>query len=264
MKGASLVHAAIGATVLAACAGPPLQQGERLPDPLALSTEAHTPVTTPTEEDDFNPSPGQLDHAQLTVEGKTIDYGLILPTEIDESTRVLLALPPGPQNWAMVEAVFMDYAADFSAAGWAVLIPTAPEGQRYDQGSGKLIPAFLLAARARHSLPTGKVHLFGVSNGGLSAFAVAAAYPELFLNLVVMPGVPNETTKPALAALKGLKVTMVVGADDPGWVEGSRESDKTLRALGVDVQLQVVKDRGHLVHSAFSWTEIEAMLSRGL
>ncbi len=38
----------------------------------------------------------------------------------------------------------------------------------------------------------GKGHLAGVSYGGLSAYRVITEYPDRFLSLTVLPGVPPE------------------------------------------------------------------------
>ena len=57
---------------------------------------------------------------------------------------VLLALPPGAQDQAMVEAGFARYwGAPARAAGWVVVSPVAPEGRAFWQGGEAAIPPLL-------------------------------------------------------------------------------------------------------------------------
>jgi poly(3-hydroxybutyrate) depolymerase len=87
----------------------------------------------------------------------------------------------------------------------------------------------------------GKVHLAGVSNGGLSAYRVITEYPPGFLSLTVLPGIPpDERAFDALGPLKGIPVAAFVGAKDSESMRGSQDTKEKLDALGIANTLEVV------------------------
>jgi pimeloyl-ACP methyl ester carboxylesterase len=94
----------------------------------------------------------------------------------------------------------------------------------------------------------GKVHLAGVSNGGLSAYRVITEFPDRFLSLTVLPGVPPDARAlPALKSLKGIPVAAFVGGDDTEWARGSREASQELDRLGIQNTLTIVPGSGHVI-----------------
>jgi poly(3-hydroxybutyrate) depolymerase len=191
------------------------------------------------------------DHNQFIHNGHTIDYALVLPDHFDKSKAypVLLALPPGDQSRQMVEAGLSFYwEAEAKRRGWVVISPSAPSGESFYTGLDQELPPLLDEVAHTVLFEGGRVHLAGVSNGGLSAYRVITEFPDRFLSLTVLPGVPPDAR--ALAALKNLKgmpVAAFVGADDTEWVRGSREASQELDRLGIQNTLTIVPGSGHVI-----------------
>ncbi len=182
-------------------------------------------------------------------DGGALQYALWLPDDFDGERRypVLLALPPGPQTLAMVQAGFGYWQAGPSR-GWVVVSPVAPGGHLFFQGSEVHIPALLDAVADEVRIEG--IHLGGNSNGGRSAFRIARLDPGRYASLLALPGYPPERAdSDALELLTGLPVRMFVGENDDGWVERSQEAADRLRELGGDVELTVVPNEGHVIRS---------------
>jgi poly(3-hydroxybutyrate) depolymerase len=191
------------------------------------------------------------DFHQFTHDGHTLDYVLLLPQNFDKSKPypVLLALPPGDQSRQLVEAALQLYWEDeASKRGWVVVSPAAPDGASFDGGLASELPPLLDEIAKTVTFEGGKTHLAGVSNGGRSAYRLATAYPDRFLSLTVLPGIPpDDETTAALARLKGIPVAAFAGADDAEWSAGSRETKAKLDRLGIENTLEIVAGESHVI-----------------
>ena len=191
------------------------------------------------------------DYHRFMHNGHTIEYALILPDHFDRSKAypVLLALPPGDQSRQMVEAGLNFYwEAEAKRRGWVVISPAAPSGESFYTGLDQELPPLLNEVAHSVLFESGKVHLAGVSNGGLSAYRVITEFPDRFLSLTVLPGVPPDAhALAALKSLKGIPVVAFVGGDDTEWVRGSRETKQELDRLGIQNTLTIVPGEGHVM-----------------
>ena len=182
---------------------------------------------------------------------RVIEYVLVLPDHFDKTAPypVLLALPPGDQSKQLVEAGLHLYReAEAKKRGWVVISPAAPEGESFYAGAENELPNLLDEISKLVLFEGGKAHLAGVSNGGLSAYRAITEYPNRFLSLTVLPGIPpDDRAFSALDRLKGIPVAAFVGGEDSGWVRGSRETKEKLDRLGIENTLEVVSGEGHVV-----------------
>ncbi len=182
--------------------------------------------------------------------GGSLRYAVSTPADYDSAATypVLLALPPGQQNEAMVEAGFTRYWGDQSRrAGWVVVSPVAPDGIAFWRGAERHIPALLVRIRETFRIEDGRMHLAGASNGGRSAFRVATQQPYQFQSLTVLPGYPpTAADAERLGRLRGMRVRMFVGGNDGHWVDRSKAAAKSLMDLDVDVELAVLDGEGHV------------------
>jgi len=185
--------------------------------------------------------------------GAKLEFALVLPEGFDPSATypVLLALPPGAQNRAMVEAGLSRYWGDAAGArGWIVVSPIAPGGVMFFLGSEKFIPPLLDAIQKRFHIEGGKFHLAGVSNGGRSAFRVALDFPDRFHSLTVLPGFPPTAHDEArLERLRGMPVHMFAGGADRQWAAAERATKKRLDTLGIKASVEVFPGEGHIPRS---------------
>src|SRR5271163_1369240 len=177
------------------------------------------------------------DFRRLAHNGHVLEYALVLPDHFDKATAypVLLALPPGDQSKELVLAgLHLYWEAEAKKRGWVVISPAAPPGTNFYSGAESDLPALLDEVAKSVRFEGGKVHLAGVSNGGLSAYRVITEFPDRFLSLTVLPGVPPDARAfAALKELKGIPVAAFVGGDDTEWVRGSREASQELDRLGI-------------------------------
>lgn len=184
-------------------------------------------------------------------DGTELHYTLVLPDGFDPAKTypVLLALPPGGQDQEVVDSVVdRVWKDEAKRLGWVVVSPAAPGALFYDEASAKYLPDLVAQMEAMFRAEGGKVHLAGVSNGGLSAYRAALDHPELYLDLLTFPGMPPEQADD-VAKLQGLPVADWVGELDSGWREGGEATVAKLKALGSPAQITVVPGESHILES---------------
>lgn len=186
---------------------------------------------------------------ELPREGRTpLRYAVVLPPGFarERPVPVVLALPPGKQDQAMVERALALYFAEGAARGFAVVCPAA-DGDRpfFADGLDDLGP-LLDRIRTEFAVEGGRVHVAGPSNGGRAAFRVAARWPERCASLTAFPGFADEADAAALANLYDLPVALFCGGDDGGWLERAEANRARLAAAGLTrVSLRTFPGEGH-------------------
>jgi predicted peptidase len=199
--------------------------------------------------------PAHADQAQrsLALEaGKSLTYQIISPKGWTPATSspVLLLLPPGGQNAAMVSAALSFVAPAATRRGWVIICPQAPEGESFNGAGGKYLLPLLASLRANLNIEGNRLHLAGISNGGRSALALAVAAPAELASVYVFPGafgnpLPDHAE---LKKLQALPVRMFVGErDDISWHKAGEASVVALKNAGVDARLEVRKGEGHIL-----------------
>lgn len=196
--------------------------------------------------------PGKSYEQMVLIDETIIDYALLLPDNYmaGEAYPILLALPPGDQSEAMVEAGLSGYwEAEAAKRGWIVVSPVAPNQTLFFRGSETLLPEFL--GRIAETFPPegGKFHVAGVSNGGISAFRFAISNPELVQSVIVLPGYPLDNDLENIANLVDIPVAMFVGENDEGWVSRMQAAEQALTQLGGQVTLEIVPGEEHVIRS---------------
>ncbi len=195
-------------------------------------------------------SPGGVDRGIVEVDGTSIDYFTITPEGFAEgdTAPVVLAMPPGSQSVSTTESVVNSvYRTEALARGWVVVSPAAPGGQRFFDGSEDLIPGFLDWVEGWVTPEGGRPHLIGVSNGGLSAFRLAAQQTDAYESIIVFPGFPRSADTDALPELTDIPIRMFVGELDTSWVGPMDATRQTLEDLGGDVELQILPNENHII-----------------
>ncbi len=203
-------------------------------------------------EADVSIDPGALATGRLSIEGQSVDYVTIAPDGFlpGDAAPVLLAFPPGRQDFDTTQRVASQtYLTEAVARGWVVFSPAAPEGGTlwFDE-SGELLPAVLDWIETWVSPENGRFHVAGISNGGLSTFALAARVPDRVQSMLVFPGFPRtEDEIAAFPDLLDIPVRMFVGGNDPSWIAPMEAANEAMTELGIDSTIEIFEGEGHII-----------------
>ena len=185
-----------------------------------------------------------------TINGTTVRYKVVVPPNFDpgKTYPVVLAFPPGGQGMDMVQATLNSvYRAQAEQRGYIVVEPAAPNGDLFFEGGERVFPAFLTKLLGDYKVANNKFHVAGNSNGGLSAFLVAAKYPQFFLSVTGFPGFLDDATQQRVNALGKLCIHMFAGELDSGWPDEMREQASKFRASGYNVTFVIEKGQPHVI-----------------
>ena len=221
------------------------------PEPTADSTPPATAAPRSQMPESVEPGTTTTLRTKLA-DGTDLLYAVVVPEDFDPSVEypVLLAMPPGGQDAGLtVNVTEGTYATEAIARGWVVVSPAAPDGTLYFQGSESLIPEFLDETLSWLRPEGDRFHVAGISNGGLSAFRVAALYPGRFASMVVFPGFARTAEDQAALAGFEFPVAMFVGGNDTGWIGPMEATLEALVAGGVTASLEIREGEGHVMQS---------------
>lgn len=253
---------ALPAFVLAAClaAGCGADETEQAVPPPAeppAATSPNAPPASPaepaTEQEPSGGAGAQVDNEQVfsAEDGTEIPFTLVVPEgfEMGDERPVLLALPPGGQGQAEVDAGLARYwESEALERGWVVVSPVAPEGSLYFQGAERYLPGLLAHVATIVRPEGGYYHLAGISNGGLSAFKVATENAELFRSLIALPGhAPDRESFENLGRIASTRAWLLVGSEDESWRASAEATAEGLRDAGGEPTVTVLEGQGHIL-----------------
>src|ERR1700686_3658161 len=196
------------------------------------------------------PAHSKVFDKNTNIAGMNLYYKVILPTDYDPAKPypAVLAFPPGPQTMDMVMTTLQrNWAAEAQKRGYIVVIPAAPSGHLFFQEGSRVFPAFLDQLLGEYKIRDNKFHIAGMSNGGISAFYIAAAYPQYFWSVTGFPGYLPDATPERINALAKMCINMHVGELDTGWLEEMQQQVSQLRAKGFTAHITVEKGQSHVI-----------------
>jgi poly(3-hydroxybutyrate) depolymerase len=192
-------------------------------------------------------------HKSMQIGATTIEYEVVLPNGYDatKSYPAILAFGGGPQtveiDQRIIASTFRDQA---ERRGYIVVMPAAPGGQLFYQGSERLIPAFLHRIQTDYKIKGGKFRVAGRSNGGVSAFEVATTYPRYFVSITAFPGYLIYPTPQHIDAISRLCIHMFVGENDElGFGDPMQQQAAEFRKRHMALTYHVEKGQGHALNS---------------
>ena len=180
--------------------------------------------------------------------GVKLTYKVVLPAGYDagQTYPAVLVFTGGPQSLEMAERTLnVDWRQEAERRRYIVISPGTPDGALFFQGADRVFPAFLDQILKDYRIRGGKLHVAGHSNGGLSAFHVAALYPRYFATLTGYPGLLDAGDVSRAAAIKPLCIFMHVGDMDEGWRRAMQEQSDTLKKQGYRIRFAVEKNQVH-------------------
>jgi poly(3-hydroxybutyrate) depolymerase len=187
-----------------------------------------------------------------SIAGLTFRYKVVLPNGYDPAKAypTVLAFPGGEQSMDTVEgSLERNWKDQAEKRGYIVVIPAAPGNRLYFEGGEKIFPAFFDKILADYNVLDKKFHIAGVSNGGLSAFHIAAMYPQYFWSVTGLPGFLPQPAPERIQALANLCINMYAGQLDPDWADQEAAQARAFRKLGMKVEIAVEKGQGHVMET---------------
>lgn len=188
----------------------------------------------------------------VEIDGIRIEYRVVLPDGYDPARvyPTVIAFPGAGQTMRNVDRMIADnWRAEAERQGYVVVSPAAPDAGLYFQGGDAVFPELLDVLRERYRPAGGRFHVAGISNGGASAFHVAASYPDYFVSVTGLPGYLPYSTPAKIAALAGLCVYMHVGERDPEWAETMTFQAQALTDADGHVRFWVERGQDHVMDS---------------
>jgi len=189
-----------------------------------------------------------------TTAGNEITYAVVLPDGFDAGKEytMLLALPPGRQNKDMVEYVLKaQWASGGHQRNWIVISPIAPSDGFVGGSNMKDFYAHLME---KYKVKDKKLHLTGISNGGMSSFRLALKHPDYFKSITVLPGFSKDFDQ--FEKIKHLPINLFVGENDTDWVGPMKEMEEKLEAVGAKVNWNVLPGEGHELKSLYNNSKV--------
>ena len=186
--------------------------------------------------------------------GLSLTYKVLLPPNYDaaKSYPVVLVFTGGPQQLRGAEnTVNTDWRGEAEKRGYIVISPGTPDGSLFFENADRVFPEFLDAILRDYKVRGGKLHVAGHSNGGLSAFHVAAKYPQYFLTVTGYPGLLENQSDPArINVLKPMCLFMHVGDQDPSWASAMQMQYERLQKQGFKIRYAVERNQVHRLKAA--------------
>jgi len=186
------------------------------------------------------------------IKGTSLHYKVILPKGYapEKTYPAVLAFPGGPQTMETVMGTLeRNWFEQAEQRGYIVVIPAAPDAGLFFEGGDRVFPEFLTKLLGDFKILDNKFHIAGVSNGGLSAFHIAATYPQYFWSVTGLPGYLRDATPERVQALAKMCINMYAGELDPAWLNAEKQQAAQFRALKYTVQFSEEKGEGHVMRT---------------
>jgi predicted peptidase len=182
--------------------------------------------------------------------GVKLYYKVITPKNYDPAKEypAVIAFPGGAQTMPMVDGMIArNLSLQAQKRGYIVVVCSATAAGLFYEGGAVIFPAFLEKLLSDYKIRGRKFHIAGISNGGLSAFHIAASYPKYFWSVTGFPGYLLNATDERVSALRDMCVNMHVGEMDRGWLDTMQKQAAMFRAKGMKVRFTIEKGQGHVM-----------------
>lgn len=203
---------------------------------LPLVVAAHLPAATLVKDGTFG--------------GMHVNFKVLLPDGYDAAREypVILAFGGGEQSMQLVDIGLQRYwGGEARHRGYIVVSPAAPVGTLLYQEGAKIFPEFLDMVVRDFKPRGGRMHAAGYSNGGVTAFYLAAAYPQYFWSVTGLPGVLRDASDVKIDALKSMCIDMYVGGNDFNWRDNMADQFALFQRKGYTARFRVMQNQNHVL-----------------
>jgi predicted peptidase len=180
----------------------------------------------------------------------TVHYKVVLPKGYDPAITypAVLAFGGGAQTMATVDLTLQrNWLNEAETRGYIVILPAAPDDILFFQGGDKIFPEFIVTMLNNYKIQDNKFHAAGYSNGGTTAFLIAASYPQYFLSITAFPGYLLRDSVTNLHNISKLCINMYVGELDSSFLDLMRKQSDLFRESGLAVKFSIEKGQGHIL-----------------
>jgi len=186
-----------------------------------------------------------------TFTGATVTYEVVMPSGFDPARAypAVLVFGGGPQTQRMARMEAERWRPEAERRGYIIISPATPDGSLFFEAADRIFPSFIEMILHDYRV-AGKIHIAGLSNGGTSAFHVAARYPQYFSTLTGYPGLLDGPESRLASVVKSMCIFMHVGDRDTGWRSAMEKQSKELAAKGFSVRFGVEKNEDHVIRAA--------------
>ena len=186
-----------------------------------------------------------------TFAGATVTYEVVTPAGFDPARAypAVLVFGGGPQTQRMARTEAERWRPEAERRGYIVISPATPDGSLFFEAADRIFPSFIEMILHNYKV-AGKIHIAGLSNGGISAFHVAARYAQYFSTLTGYPGLLDGPETRLAPAVKPMCIFMHVGDRDAGWRSAMEAQSKDLAAKGFNIRFGVEKNEDHVIRAA--------------
>jgi poly(3-hydroxybutyrate) depolymerase len=199
------------------------------------------------------PSFAEVLEKTADVNGVAVHYKVVLPRDYDSNRTYpgVLAFGGGGQTMDVVESMIANqFQQEAEKRGYIVISPAAPNGELFVFVDGEIvIPGLVAKVLADYKIQDNKFHIAGRSNGGISAFHLAALYPQYFVSITAFPGFLTELTPSRLKGISTMCIYMHVGELDADWRGQMTDQSEFFRDRGMRVQFTVEEGQAHSIDS---------------
>ena len=182
-----------------------------------------------------------------TFGGLQVDYRVVRPTGYDPSRAypAVLVFTGGGQTMQILESTIeTDWRQEAERRGYLIVGPASPNGALFFESGDRIFPQFIDQFLKDYKVQ-GKLHVAGHSNGGLSAFHIAAKFPQYFSTVTGYPGLLDGPDLARMAVLKPLCLAMHVGELDEGWKGAMQQQSEEMKKAGYRIRFAIEPKQIH-------------------
>ena len=191
-------------------------------------------------------------------DGDAIKLYFFTPQLSSEPPRLAILISGGSNDEYMAEVQYW-IGKEMVNRGWAIAVPISPKGGDYFLEETDVFPKLLDFIASSHTLHPSKPLLFGVSQGGSAALAIAAQNPSLYSGVIATPG--RLSKKADFKDLGGLPIYLRIGEKDSFyWHKQLPEIVNTLHGAGANVDAGLVTNGKHLFQ--LDWQDFDSWLEK--